>query len=107
MLELQDGTRMNSQARVQNDINLHNQRKRAVKQVECKWCDGLIGTTSSKSFTWPATFGRKHHSPPYIIFYAYPHGLHLNNIFSQDSQVEVPKLVLVIPKLWKFISSLN
>jgi hypothetical protein len=26
----QDGTRMNSQARVQNDINLHNQRKRAV-----------------------------------------------------------------------------
>jgi len=30
MLELQDGTRMNSQAKVQNEVNLHNQEKRAI-----------------------------------------------------------------------------
>jgi len=30
MLELQDGTRMNSQARIQNKINLHNLEKRAI-----------------------------------------------------------------------------
>ncbi len=30
MLELWDGTRMNSQARVQDDINLYNQEKKVV-----------------------------------------------------------------------------
>jgi hypothetical protein len=30
MLELQDGTKTNSQARVQNEMNLHNQGKRVV-----------------------------------------------------------------------------
>jgi hypothetical protein len=30
MLELRDGTRTNPQARVQSEVNLHNQEKRAV-----------------------------------------------------------------------------
>jgi hypothetical protein len=30
MLELWDGTKTNSQVRVQDEINLHNQEKRAV-----------------------------------------------------------------------------
>jgi hypothetical protein len=30
MLELSNGTKMNSQARVQNQINLHNQGERAI-----------------------------------------------------------------------------
>jgi hypothetical protein len=30
MLELWDGTRTNSQARIQDEINLHNQEKKAV-----------------------------------------------------------------------------
>jgi len=30
MLEFWDGTRKKSQARVQNEINLHNQKKKAV-----------------------------------------------------------------------------
>jgi hypothetical protein len=30
VLELQDGTRMNLQVGIQNDINLHNQEKRAI-----------------------------------------------------------------------------
>jgi hypothetical protein len=30
MLELWDGTKTNSQAKVQDEINLHNQEKRAV-----------------------------------------------------------------------------
>jgi len=29
-VELRDGTRMNSQVGIQNDINLHNQKKRAI-----------------------------------------------------------------------------
>ncbi len=36
VLELQDGTRTNSQARVQNDINLHNQEKRVVSASQMK-----------------------------------------------------------------------
>ncbi len=36
VLELQDGTKMNSQARVQNDINLHNQEKRMVNASQMK-----------------------------------------------------------------------
>ncbi len=30
MLEFWDGTRMNSQARIQDEINLHNQEKKVV-----------------------------------------------------------------------------
>jgi hypothetical protein len=30
MLELWDGTKMNSQVKIQNEINLHNQEKKAV-----------------------------------------------------------------------------
>ncbi len=68
-MELQDGTRTNSQARVQNEINLYNQEKRAII---CKsngnGAMNLIKTTLSTSFTWPATFGRRHHSPPLYAF---------------------------------------
>ncbi len=30
MLEFQDGTRMNSQTKVQDEVNLHNQEKKEV-----------------------------------------------------------------------------
>jgi len=36
--------------------------------------------------------GRRHHSPPYSIFYAFPWGLHPNVTFPWDSHVGVPKL---------------
>jgi hypothetical protein len=32
---------MNSQARIQNQINLHNQKKKWSVQIEHKWCDEL------------------------------------------------------------------
>jgi hypothetical protein len=39
MLELRDGTRTNSQLRVQDDMNWHNQEKIGwLMQVEWKWC---------------------------------------------------------------------
>jgi len=38
----------------------------------------LVRTTSSTKFTWPATFGRRHHSHPYSILYASLWGLHSN-----------------------------
>jgi hypothetical protein len=39
VLELQDGTRTNSQVKVQDGINLHNPKKRAisVSQMEMVW----------------------------------------------------------------------
>ncbi len=56
-------------------------------QVERNWCNGFnSSTTSNTSFTWPTTFGRRHHCPPYNIFYEFLRGLHPNGIFSQDSQ---------------------
>jgi hypothetical protein len=30
---------MDSQVRIQNEINPHNQGKKWLMQVECKWCD--------------------------------------------------------------------
>ncbi len=56
----------------------------------------LVGTTSNTIFTRLATFGRRHHSPPYSIFCAFPWGLHPNVIFPWDSQVGVPKLGLLL-----------
>ncbi len=56
----------------------------------------LIGTTSSTNFTQPATFERKHHSPPYSTLYVYLWGQLPNVNFPQDSQVGVPKLGLLI-----------
>jgi len=47
VLELRDGTRTNSQTKVQNEINLHNQGKRVVN---VSGVANLIGTTSSTSF---------------------------------------------------------
>ncbi len=67
-----------------------------LMQIEWKWCMDLIGTILSISFTWPATFVRRHHSPPYSILCASPWGLHPNVIFPQDSQVGVPKLGLLL-----------
>jgi hypothetical protein len=57
-------------------------------QVERKWCDGLSKTTSSTSFTQPATFGRRHHSPTYSIFYDSLWGLHPNGIFFKSLKWE-------------------
>jgi hypothetical protein len=39
VLELRDGTKMNSQTKVQNDINLYNQNKKAinVNRMEVVW----------------------------------------------------------------------
>ncbi len=78
----------------------------------------LIGTTSSTSFTWLATFGKKHHSPPYGIFCASPRGLHPNVIFPRHSQnpktLEVhillkSNLFLIVKAItynpWKYLSN--
>jgi hypothetical protein len=37
------GTRMNSQAKVQDEIYLHNQKRRWLMQVEWKWWNELSG----------------------------------------------------------------
>jgi hypothetical protein len=61
----------------------------------------LVGPISSTSFTRIATFGRRHHSPPYGIFYDYLRWLHPNGTFSQDSQVGIPKLQLLLSRNFK------
>jgi hypothetical protein len=59
----------------------------------------LIGTNSSISLTQPITFGKRHHSPPYNVFYDSLWELHPNDIFSQGSQVGVPKLELLLSQI--------
>ncbi len=90
------GTRTNSQEKVQDETNLHNQERRRLVQVEWKWCDKFSRDSSSISFTWPATFGRRHHSPPYSILCASLQGLRPNVTFPRNSQMEVPKLELFL-----------
>jgi len=49
---------------------------------------------------WPG-LGGSHHLPPYSILCSSPPRLHSNGLFSQDSQVGVPKLSWVgVPRLW-------
>ncbi len=60
MLKLRDGTRTrtNSQMKVQDEINLHNQEKKMVSaKSNGSGATNLVGITSSTSFTWPTTFG--------------------------------------------------
>jgi hypothetical protein len=70
---------------------MHNKKSNLCK-LNGNGVVDLIRTSSSISFTQLATFGRRHHSPPYIILCASPRGLHPNATFPQDSQVGVPKL---------------
>ncbi len=41
MLEFRDGTKTNSQARVQDESTYTTKERGWLVQVECKWCDGL------------------------------------------------------------------
>jgi len=72
-----------------------NKRGRLV-QVECKWCNEFNEITSRTSFTQLATFKRRYYSTSYNILCDFMWGLHPNDIFSQDSQVGVPKLVFLL-----------
>jgi hypothetical protein len=46
--------------KVQDEINLHNQEKKTVSaKSNGSGPTNLVGTTSSISFTWPTTFGRR------------------------------------------------
>jgi hypothetical protein len=91
-------------------------RSTCTTRKEGSWCKlngsgvaDLIRTTSSTSFTWPATFERKHHSPPYSILCASMWGLHPNVTFPQDSQMGVPKLGLLLSQNFRhsYISQIN
>jgi hypothetical protein len=50
--------------------------------MQVEW--NLVETSSNTSFTWPATFGRKPHSPPYNILHASLRGLNQNVIFPRN-----------------------
>ncbi len=67
----------------------------------------LVRITLNTSFTWPTTFGRKHHFPPYNILYVFPQGLHPNVIFPQDSQnwdyYSFKIGTFSVPKFWMLI----
>ncbi len=77
-------------------------------QVEWKWCNGLIGTTLSISFTQPTTYERRHHSPPYNILCDLSTGTISKCHFSSGLPSGSPKIgTLVVPKLWRFVSFSN
>jgi len=81
VLELRDGTRMNSHVGVQNDINLHNQKEAHWCKLNGSGASDLIRMISSTSFTQLTTFGKRHHSPPYNILCASSQKLHPNVTF--------------------------
>jgi hypothetical protein len=95
VLELQDGTRMISEVGVQDDMN-PQPRKGGWCKLNGSGVMDLVGTTSSTSFTRSATFGRRHHSPPYNIFYALLWRLHPNVTFPWVFRMGVPKLELLL-----------
>jgi hypothetical protein len=95
MLEFWDGTKMNSQATVQYEINLHKEGGQC--KLDARNVMDLVGTTSNSSFIWPATFGRKHHSPPYSMLCDSPQGLQTIITFF----LKTPKIrILTNPKFW-------
>ncbi len=97
VLELWDEIRANSQVNVQDKVNLHKQGKKVVNaKLNTSGVVDLVQTTSNTSFTQPTTFRKRHHSSPYNILFDSPQGLHSNGILSQDSQVGVPKLGLLL-----------
>jgi hypothetical protein len=50
MLEFCDGTNTNSQARIQDEVNLHNQKKGWLVHVEWKWCVRFSGDNLKHKF---------------------------------------------------------
>jgi hypothetical protein len=65
-------------------------------QVEWKWCNRLNRDNLNHKLTHLATFGARHHSPPYSILCAFLWGLHPNVTFPRDSKWGVPKLGLLL-----------
>jgi len=59
----------------------------------------LVKTTSNINFTWPATFGRRHHSPLPIIYFVSLYEDYIQMSFFFGS----PKIgSLVVPQFWTF-----
>jgi hypothetical protein len=63
MLELWDGTRNNSQIRVQMKSTCTIEERRQLLQLNASGAMDLERTILSTNFKWPTTFGRRHHSP--------------------------------------------
>jgi len=73
------------------------QKKRWLVQMNGSGVADLVKTTSSTNFTWPTTFGRRHHSHPYSILYASLWGLHPY----VTSKIGSPKTwSFDVPQLW-------
>ncbi len=66
-------------------------------QVECKWCDKLSNENFKHKFYMAWNLWEENTiPPPYNIFYDCLCGLHPNGTFSQDFQVRVRKLGLLL-----------
>jgi hypothetical protein len=52
----------------------------------------LVGLTSNIRFTWPATFGRRHHSLPIGVFVPF-HGDYIQMSFFPRIPNESPKIL--------------
>jgi len=86
---------MISEVGVQDDMNPQPRKGGWCKSNGSGVMD-LVGMTSGTSFTQLATFGRRHHSPPYNIFYAFSWRLYPNVTFPWVFRMGVPKLELLL-----------
>jgi hypothetical protein len=73
-------------------------------QVECKWCDRLRKDNFKHKVYTVRNLGKKHHSPPYNIFYDSPWGLHPNDTFSRTPKWESQNWDSCCLELWTLIS---
>jgi hypothetical protein len=81
------GTKTNSQVKVQDEINLHNQERGKLVQIEWKWCDELSRDNLKHKLYMARNLWEEAPLASYSILCASPWGPHPNVTFPRDSQV--------------------
>jgi len=106
VLKLRDWTRKRDKLFIHSNLHQNQPTSWLVRILKHPWClDKPWATLYSLDLPQPR-FGGSHHLLPYSIFCVSPSHLHLNGIFSWDSQSGVPKLSRFgLPRLWAFITS--
>jgi hypothetical protein len=108
MLELQDEIRTNSQVRVQDEINLQNQKRGRLIQVEWKWSNGLSRDNLKHKFYTTRNLWEEAPLPFLYYILCLSTGATSKCHFSIGLTNGSPKTrALTISKFWTFISFSN
>ncbi len=98
------GTRTNSQVKVQDEINLHNQKKGRLVQVEWKWCNKLNKDNLKHKFYMAHNLWEEASFPSLLKPYVPLHDDYIQMSLFLGS----PKIgTFIVLKFWTFISFSN